>query len=98
MLKKNVDLDDGKVKAQKNKWYLKNRKIFTPTNKIEIFSQWNPMLEPKEPESKTTKKISLAKTFDYRNQWRPATRGSEAFTSSLSSSLTSDQHYSASVA
>ena len=33
------------------------------------------MLEPKEPESRQLKKVSLAKSYDYRKKWRPVTRG-----------------------
>ena len=33
------------------------------------------MLEPKEPENNQMKKISLAKTHDYKKKWRPVTKG-----------------------
>lgn len=57
------------------KLLLKTRRRFNPVHASDFFDEFDPMLEPKDAETKETRKISLSKTYDYRNKWRPATRG-----------------------
>ena len=93
-----VDDGDGKKKAEVNRWFLKNRKVFKPTNTCDLFSQFEGGREPREVETKLVKKVSLAKTFDNRNKWRPVTRGSDVFTATKSSSFSRSEVYPASIA
>jgi hypothetical protein len=85
-------VDDGRIRANNNKELLKTRKLFHYTDtKSDVFSQSNPMLEPKETETKIVRKTSLAKTFDFANKWRPNSRNLNFFEKNVSKSAYS--HY-----
>jgi hypothetical protein len=79
------------------RWHLKTRKRTNPVHASEFFSEYDPMLEPKDPETHQIRKISLSKTFDFCNNWKPSTRGKEVFSATVSSSLRSHQHHVSSV-
>ena len=42
------------------------------------------MLEPKDEERLVVKKISLAKTYDYKKQWRPNSRQAQTWNTQAS--------------